>query len=172
MSRLAPFVAAGRHPRSRLMMRRGGRQAIFAAFAFVAIACGNASPTPAAVTPSSAAPPSLNIANGTSLDISLLVNGGKIGDYPPGSGAKQISPASLPPLPWEVQGTTSTHRVLISMHVVIGDVQSQSSGGATLHTGDVARVDLSCGRLTIWAGDSQPSGPMVSPVGSPGDCVP
>ena len=46
-------------------------------------------------------------------------------------------------------------------------------GGAVKQVGTVGRVDLSCGRLTIWAG-FEPSGgpiPLASP-GTPGDCEP
>ena len=45
--------------------------------------------------------------------------------------------------------------------------------GLVEHRGIRGRVDLSCGRLTTWAGDVQPSGPAppASP-GTPGDCAP
>jgi hypothetical protein len=43
----------------------------------------------------------------------------------------------------------------------------------TVHNIPMGRVDLSCGRLTIWAGDYPPSGPVyIKPAGSPGDCDP
>jgi hypothetical protein len=49
---------------------------------------------------------------------------------------------------------------------------SRPDGGAG-YGGTLGRVDLSCGRLTIWAGDIQPSGPApAASPGEPGDCLP
>ena len=45
--------------------------------------------------------------------------------------------------------------------------------GTTEMTGTLGRVDLSCGRLSIWAGDAEPSGPAPgSSPGNPSDCTP
>ena len=60
------------------------------------------------------------------------------------------------------------------MTVEPGDVRTASgSDGFRSSQGAFGRVDLSCGRLTIWAGATEPSGP--APVGAPGiagDCAP
>lgn len=81
-----------------------------------------------------------------------------------------IDVAALPPLPWNVEARPPSGRVLTSMQVRPGDVQSADSA---VHTIPIGRVDLSCGRITIWAGDVSPSGPPPFPSpGSPGDCAP
>jgi hypothetical protein len=60
------------------------------------------------------------------------------------------------------------------MQVVPGQVSTTTTpNGGIQHSGAMGRVDLSCGRLTIWAGDIQPSGPAPNPSpGTPGDCEP
>jgi hypothetical protein len=112
----------------------------------------------------------LGISNGTTLTVTLVVNGRRIGDYAPASGAR-IELAALPPLPWIVSALTESGRSLTSMQVA-----SQSpwmSPGASELGAAMGRVDLSCGRLTIWAGNIQPSGPMPPPSpGTAGDCEP
>jgi hypothetical protein len=124
----------------------------------------------AAPTPSR---PNLGIANGTALTVTLVVNGQPIGEYKPG-GDPFVDVSSLPPLPWDVEARSPTGRVLTSMHVEPGQVSStHGSDGAVEQSGVLGRVDLSCGRLSIWAGDFTPSGPVPYPsVGWPGDCEP
>lgn len=126
-----------------------------------------AAPTPA---PSAASAVSLNVANGTTLAVTLVVNGQAVGAFPPQGAGPAIDTSRLPPLPWSVEARTSSGRVLATMVVHPGDGIENSAGMTTIPMG---RVDLSCGRLTIWAGDHPPSGPIPpSPAGSPGDCVP
>ena len=108
------------------------------------------------------APPGLSIANGTTLTVTLVVNGAPLGTFGPGVERDPIPAADLPALPWHVEARSPSGRVLASMTVRPGDVSVTS--------GDGARVDLSCGRLDIWSGP-----PMSGPVpgtGSPGDCAP
>jgi len=131
-----------------------------------------------AVFACSAAPPAtpvdLGIANGTTLTVSLFVNGQLVGVSPPNAPSPTIYPNSLPPLPWMVEAKSATGRVLTSMIVEPGEVRTATGpDGQISHNGTFGRVDLSCGRLTIWAGDVVPSGPAppASP-GTPGDCVP
>lgn len=111
----------------------------------------------------------LGISNRTTLAVTLAVNGQSIAVYPGGSGAT-IELAALPALPWDVTAVTSSGRLLTSMQVAAnsaGMPQGQPNGGT------FGRVDLSCGRLTIWAGDGQPSGPPPPPSpGAFGDCAP
>lgn len=114
----------------------------------------------------SAPPPGLSIANGTTLPVTLLVNGTLVGAIAPGVERDPIPASDLPALPWSVQARSPSGRVLASMTVRPGDV----SYGAGEAKGDGVRVDLSCGRLDIWSGP-----PMSGPVpgtGSPGDCAP
>ena len=115
-------------------------------------------------------PPKLGISNGTKLTVTLVVNGQIVGVYRPGEGAGPLAMA-LAPLPWTVEARTSTGRLLTTMQVSAGDVSSTTMpDGTTQASGTLGRVDLSCGRLDIWAG-FQPSGPFPGP-GHPGDCVP
>jgi tetrahydromethanopterin S-methyltransferase subunit F len=128
----------------------------------------------APATTGAAAPVSLGISNGTTLEVTLFVNGERVADYPPGGPQPSIDSSSLPALPWIVEARSPSGRVLTSMQVKSGDVQTTAlPNGGVGHSGDFARVDLSCGRLTIWAGDIEPSGPAPNPSsGSPGDCAP
>jgi hypothetical protein len=115
------------------------------------------------------APPTiadLEVSNGTTLPITLAVNGKVITTISPGNVAR-ISPSLLPPLPWTVEAHTARGRVLVSLTVRPGDVEQTAE-----HTykGAAARTDLSCGRLDIWSGP-----PLAGPApgrGSPGDCDP
>lgn len=118
--------------------------------------------------------PALGISNGTTLDVTLFVNGVRVGEYPAGGPPPVIRSADLPSLPWTVEARSASGRVLTSMRVEPGQVGSTTGpDGRVVTSGVFGRVDLSCGRLTIWAGDSQPSGPAPpeSP-GQPGDCLP
>ena len=128
----------------------------------------------AAATTGAAAHVSLGISNGTTLAVTLFVNGKRVAYYPPGGPPPTIDPASLPPLPWIVEARSPSGRVLTSMQVKPGEVQTTALPGFGVeHSAPFARVDLSCGRLTIWAGDIEPSGPAPEPSpGTPGDCAP
>jgi hypothetical protein len=123
---------------------------------------------------SSTTPVDLGIANGTTLTVSLFVNGQVVGVSRPDAPGPSIDPSALPPLPWTVEARSATGRVLSSMLVEPGEVGTATGpDGENSHSGTFDRVDLSCGRLTIWAGDVVPSGPAPPPSpGSPGDCVP
>lgn len=126
-----------------------------------------------ASSPDPSARPKLGVSNGTTLTVSLFVNGGRVGDFPPGGPWPSFDVNALPPLPWTVEARSPSGRVLTSMAVKPGDVTISSFPGGDALTGTMGRVDLSCGSLRIWAGDVAPSGPApASPAGSPGDCVP
>jgi len=124
-------------------------------------------------TASPATRPSLGVSNGTTLTVTLFVNGQRVAEFPAGGPQPTIDTAVLPPLPWDVQARSRSGRVLTSMDVQPGQVHTtRNPGGAVEHTGTMGRVDLTGGRLTIWAGDFAPSGPAprASP-GTPGDCA-
>jgi hypothetical protein len=138
--------------------------------------CGTTRPNPAPVAVPSPSPtassaiPKLGVSNGTTLIVTLVVNGQRVGDFPPDGPGPTIDIAVLPPLPWNVEARSLSGRVLTFMQVAPGEIQSADSA---VHTIPMGRVDLSCGRLTIWAGDFPPSGPVPLPsAGSPGDCAP
>ncbi len=120
------------------------------------------------------APVKLGISNGTTLAVTLVVNGASVGVFPAGGPQPTIDIATLPPLPWDVEARSASRRVLTSMHVESKDIRTTvRSSGVVETTGAMARVDLSCGSLRIWAGDIVPSGPIpASPPGTPGDCEP
>jgi hypothetical protein len=142
-------------------------------FKVALLACALLIPLAACTTSATPGPAAeqaqLGISNGTTLAVTLVVNGQRIADYPAGSGAT-IQLDALPALPWEVTALTASGRSLTSMQVAANSagMPQGAPGGGTF-----GRVSLSCGRLTIWAGDSQPSGgaPPPSP-GTPGDCAP
>jgi hypothetical protein len=116
--------------------------------------------------------PALGVANGTPLTVVVFVNDHQIAAFPPGGPNPTINVATLPSLPWTVDARSQSGRLLTSMHVGPGDVWSSvGPNGDGTYTGTMGRVDLSCGRITIWAGDMTPSGPIPGP-GKPGDCVP
>jgi hypothetical protein len=134
-------------------------------------ACDGSASQPPASDPSN---PTLGVSNGTTLVVTLVVNGKPVGMFPPGGPGPTIDVAALPPLPWTVDARSPSGRVLTSMRVEPGQVTTTTVPGVAIqHSGTMGRVDLSCGRLTIWAGDVQPSGPVpTASPGTPGDCVP
>lgn len=126
--------------------------------------------TAGATSSATAAPlrPVVFVSNGTDLSVTLVVNGSAVASATPRTSV-QVSPSALPPLPWSIAATSATGRVLATMDVPLQAAPTDP----TMHVIPMARVDLSCGRLTIWAGDYPPSGPAYSaPAGSPGDCQP
>ncbi len=129
----------------------------------VLLAC-TATPTPAPQRPY------LGVSNGTTLAVTLVVNGQRLAVFPPGGPEPSIDLTALPPLPWSVRALSPWGRVLTSMQVEPGEIEGPDSA---VHTIPMGRVDLSCGRITIWAGDYPPSGPVPPPSpGTPGDCEP
>jgi hypothetical protein len=127
-------------------------------------ACGTPAPTQAY---------SIGVANGTTLTVTIFVNGRAVETFGPGSGTGMdgIPANQIGPLPWSVEARSPSGRVLTSMTVHEGDVSSTTlPGGGGSSKGVGGRVDLSCGRLDIWSGPP-PIGPMPG-SGSPGDCAP
>lgn len=123
-----------------------------------------------ALSPSTAVPRiGLFVSNGTPLTVTILVNGTPVATSSPES-PQEVPASVLPPLPWSVAATTASGRVLTTMSVSMGDA---TQSDPNMHVIPMGRVDLSCGRITLWAGDYPPSGPVPQrPAGSPGDCAP
>ena len=144
------------------------------AIAAVIAACTTIAPSPNPSAESIAGRPVLGIENGTTLVVGLFVNGQRVGESRPGAGLAPIDFADLPALPWTVEARSPSGRVLTTMLVEPGFVAISTDPAGNLGTsGTIGRVDLSCGRVTIWAGYFPPSGPQpASPAGSPGDCAP
>lgn len=117
--------------------------------------------------------PPLHVDNGTELAVRVFVNGQLVAEYK----AMTVGEvdADLPMLPWHVEARSPTGRLLTSFDVAFGDVRTDRGprGEVTRQSGALSRVDLSCGRLSVWAGDFAPSGPAPGPnPGTPGDCQP
>jgi hypothetical protein len=106
---------------------------------------------------------SIGIANGTSIEVSLVVNGAHVRTIAPRTEV-EVRAADLPALPWQAVVTTAAGRTLVALDIKSGDVhRSANAWGGVAH-----RVDLSCGRLDIYSGPPM-LGPMPGP-GVPGDC--
>ncbi len=117
------------------------------------------------------ATPDLHVANGTALPITLVING-TVFDHVAELGSADYPAADLPALPWRIEARSPSGRLLTSVDVAPGQVrETHWPDGRSEYSGALGRVDLSCGRLSIWAGDLTPSGPMPGP-GQPGDCAP
>lgn len=117
-------------------------------------------------------PIGVEVSNETTLPITLVVNGAIVRNIGPHDGTHEpIASDILGPMPWKVEAKTPSGRILLTMTVNEGDVVYQDFGdGHGSIKGDGTRVDLSCGRLDLWAGPPL-FGPMPGP-GVPGDCVP
>jgi hypothetical protein len=113
---------------------------------------------------------SLEVGNGTTLAVTLVVNGTALRVIPPG-GSASIPVGELPLLPYAIEARSPRGRVLTSMTVNAGDVRETTTpNGAREYSSAAVRVDLSCGRLDIWSGFPM-LGPLPGP-GTPGDCEP
>lgn len=133
------------------------------------IAVSGGSPAPNAGSPSTAASapspsgtqqPPLSISNGTSIPVTLLVNGSVVETVAPGDRQDPIA-APLPARPWTIEARSPSGRVLSTLTVAANDPIGSTFGRAV-------RADLSCGRLDVWSGP-----PLLGPTfipGPSGDC--
>jgi len=118
-------------------------------------------------SPGPGRPVGVEVSNGTTLPLTIVVNGVIVRNIGPGDGTHEpITADVLGPMPWHVEARTASGRVLVTLTVNDGDVVY----GRDLSRGVAKRVDLSCGRLDVWAGPPL-AGPAPGP-GVPGDCVP
>ena len=114
--------------------------------------------------------PTLGVDNGTTMAVTITVNGSIIDTVQPRT-QRSIEPATLPAMPWTVRALSPSGRVLLELVVVAGAVsRTTHPDGSTSMRGAGNRVDLSCGRLDVYAGPPM-LGPMPGP-GTPGDCEP
>jgi hypothetical protein len=133
-------------------------RAVSVAIVVVGIAAGCQAAAPP--TPSAAAEPPLSISNGTTIPVTVVVNGIVLETVAPGDRLDPIAMA-LPPRPWAIEARSPTGRVLSSLAVAANDPIGSTIGKAV-------RADLSCGRLDVWSGP-----PMLGPTfipGPSGDC--
>jgi hypothetical protein len=109
----------------------------------------------------------LSVANETSVDLVLVVNGRRIQSIT-ATTRVDVPASDLPPLPWAAEVKLPTGRSLVETTVHAGDVWSTAvPNGGTQQHGVGARVDLSCGRIDLYSG-AIPMGPAPG-SGSPGD---
>jgi hypothetical protein len=135
------------------------RRLALLALAAAVVACG--APPPTSQPSATGLPVGINIANGTTVPVTIVVNGTLVGTVPPGATEVPVR-AELPARPWSVEARSPTGRVLAAFTVPSGDaVSSESSVGAA--------EDLACGTLDLWAGG--PRGDHPKPVGpTPAPC--
>lgn len=128
------------------------------ALAAAVAACG---PTPTPQPSATSVPVGINVANGTTVAVTVVVNGTVVETVPPGATEVPLR-AALPGRPWSVEARSPTGRVLAAFTVPSGDaVSAESSVGAA--------EDLACGTLELWAGG--PRGDHPKPVGpTPAPC--
>jgi hypothetical protein len=105
----------------------------------------------------------ISISNGTTIPVTLVVNGTVVETVPPGGYEDPIS-AALPALPWSIETRSPSGRVLSRMAVNAGDVvyTTPDANGQSSAKGDAVRVDLPCGRLDVWSGP-----PILGPTFMP-----
>jgi hypothetical protein len=127
----------------------------------VAAACSGPAPTLPSPEP---VQKTLSVSNGTDLVITLTVNGHPVRVIPAQQGAPAIPAADLPPMPWLVEARTATGRVMTSMTVDEADLAAFDVDGFTARPIPASRIDLTCGRLTVWVGLNPPSGPIFGTV--------
>jgi hypothetical protein len=113
----------------------------------------------------------LSIHNGTTMAVTIVVNGSVIETVPPGTSEDPIQ-GEMPAMPWAVEVRSPTGRVMTTLDVHPGDYATASLPDGGWHEQGVGRrLDLSCGRLDLWYGT-----PILGPAPYPsasypsGDC--
>lgn len=148
-------------------MAGSARLAIAAALAmviaFTLAACNTVNAPPLGPVPD--AEMSLTANNQSDRTLELFINGGKIADVAAGT-APVFQAKDLPPLPWTADLRLPTGRTLLSLTITSGSVVRTETGSQAVGT----RVDLSCGRIELWA--VIPLGGPPPGEGRPGDCGP
>ena len=154
---------------------RGGMLSLFISLVVLVGACSDVAPSALQqgglghhVVPADEM--SLGVANGTTLTITLVINGAVVRTFAPGMGADTIPATALPALPWAIEARSPSGRVIASLIVNAGDVWEADAPGGPVSKGPWASVVHSCGRLDIWSWSGPPP-PAPSGQGSPGDCA-
>lgn len=144
-------------------MIRSMRVTFAVLLAILSIGCGTADAP--ALGPVPDAEMSLTANNQSDRALELFVNGGKVADVP--AKTQLTMPAKdLQPLPWSAELRLTTGRTLVSLTVTSGSVVRRADGSQGVGN----RVDLSCGRIELWA--VIPLGGPAPGPGKPGDCGP
>lgn len=113
----------------------------------------------------------IHVSNGTTLALTVTVNGGDIVVLEPGTSA-DVQPGELPALPWSVTTRTATGRVVATMDVEPGSVvDDRAIDGTGSYSAPAGGVTLSCGQVRMWVGGTSPIGGGPA-EGKPGDCEP
>ena len=116
----------------------------------------------------------VGVSSGTTMALSVALNGQHLGDISPTDTAAAFGPASLPQLPWDIEVRSTSGKVLVSMTVQVQDVLSTAlPGGGQVVTQRFERVDTTCGQLMVWTGEVEPSvADLPAPRSSVGPCNP
>jgi hypothetical protein len=141
------------------------RLALVSVLALGVIGCGGPGPTELPLGPVPDAEMSLTANNQSDRTLELFVNGSKITDVA-ATTQSTIEAHDLPPFPWAAELRLPTGRSLLALTVTSGSVVRLASGTGSVGT----RVDLSCGRIELWA--VIPLGGPAPGPGRPGDCGP
>jgi hypothetical protein len=116
----------------------------------------------------------VTVVNGTLLDLRIRLNGVFREGVSAAESSTTVPAARLGTLPWRLEAVTSSGRVIADMTVAPGSVGCvEGPERSRSRSGVVRVVDLSCGRLVIYAAPEAP--PLPAPVpgaGAPGDCDP
>lgn len=128
-----------------------------------ATGCGTSDTPPLGPVPD--ADMSLTANNQSDRELELFVNGGKVANVPAQT-QLTVQAKDLQPLPWAAELRLPTGRTLVSLTVRSGDVVRRAEGSQAVGN----RVDLSCGRIELWA--VIPLGGPAPGSGKPGDCGP
>ncbi|HLO34895.1 MAG TPA: hypothetical protein VK194_02380, partial [Candidatus Deferrimicrobium sp.] len=110
-------------------------------------ACGPMAP--AGPGPLASIPPdgNVHVTNGTTLDVSIFVNGLSIGTVRAGDEIT-IESGRLPTLPWTVEARSPSGRLILPWNVEVGQIQEALDGtGAS-----GATATLTCGVFTMRIG--------------------
>jgi hypothetical protein len=114
-------------------------------------------------------PPILQLSNGTTLPVQLMVNDESAGEYAP-EGQAAVDLREFGEAPWTVVAKTESGRDLLSIPAIT-ESRSFHTVGDYPHSGSSVggRLFLSCGQLTMFIGTA-PSGPAPGPSYPPHDC--
>lgn len=128
----------------------------------VAASCGGPTPTLGPVaSPTVVAASPLGVANGTTVTVSVALNGIVVATVAAGETQTAI-PVVLPSRPWTVEARSPSGRLLATLTVGAADDISATSSRA------VSEV-LACGRIELWAGGPHGGEPAPS-LASPKPC--